>query len=91
MHFGAADCVLEEGVVPDGHNHGEESKVGVLGGGGKGRGGQDGRGGGGEVGVRWGELDPRPAEVDAGVNGVDPRDGVDGDVSCGDAELIRHI
>jgi hypothetical protein len=32
-------------------------------------------------------LDACPAEVDAGLGGVDPGDAFDGEVCCGDSEL----
>ena len=40
-----------------------------------------------EVGVRGGELDAGPAEVDAAFSGFDPGHAFDGDVCCWDAEL----
>lgn len=77
VHLCAADGVFVEGVVADGHDHGEDCEGAVCGGGGLVRVG----GGQGEGGV---------AEVDAGGDVCDPggEGVVDGEVGGWDAELV---
>lgn len=74
VDLGTADGVLVEGVVADGHDHGEDVEGGV---------------GAGTVRVRLRQSKGGVAEVDARGDGGDPRrvGVVDGEVGGGDAEL----
>lgn len=76
MDLGAPDRVLVEGIVADGHDHGEEGKFG---------GGEVG----GPVGMVGGQGEGGVAKVDArgGVGDPGSEGGVDGEVCGGDAKL----